>query len=102
MPDSLILFDPFPRSASLIFTPEMLARFTALGRVVGVEESAAGKLPADVVEANLQHVCAIVGQTELDARRLAWAPKLKAVINVEGNFAQNVDYAECFRRGVQV
>jgi phosphoglycerate dehydrogenase-like enzyme len=24
------------------------------------------------------------------------------VINVEGNFAQNVDYAECFRRGIQV
>ncbi|MEO8135192.1 MAG: hydroxyacid dehydrogenase [Betaproteobacteria bacterium] len=102
MPDPVILFDPWPRSAPLIFTPDMLARFQSLGCIVGLEESAEGKLHADLVEANLQHAVVIVGQTDLDARRLAWAPKLRAVINVEGNFAQNVDYAECFRRGVQV
>ena len=102
MADPLILFDPWPRSAALIFTPPMLESFKRLGRIIGLEESAEGKLPADLVDANLQHVCAVVGQTDLDARRLAWAPKLRAVINVEGNFAQNVDYAECFRRGVQV
>jgi phosphoglycerate dehydrogenase-like enzyme len=43
-----------------------------------------------------------VGQTDLDAARLTRAVKLKVVINIEGNFAQNVDYAECFRRGIQV
>ena len=99
---STILFDPFPRSAGLIFRPEVLERFRSLGRVVGLEESGAGRLPFDLVEATLPEVEVIAGQTDLDAARLGRAPKLRAVINVEGNFAQNVDYAECFRRGVQV
>ena len=98
----VILFDPWPRSASLIFAPEREAHFERLGRIVGIAESAAGKLPPDLVEATLPDVVAIVGQTDLDARRLARAPKLKALINVEGNFQQNVDYAECFRRGIHV
>jgi phosphoglycerate dehydrogenase-like enzyme len=98
----VILFDPFPRSAALIFTPQVQARFEALGRVVGVEQSSAGRLPRDLVDATLPSVRAIVGQTDLDAGRLSRAPHLAAIVNVEGNFAQNVDYAECFRRGIQV
>lgn len=98
----LILFDPFPRGASTVFAGDMQARFERLGRVVGMAESAQGRLPASLVDAALPEVVAIVGQTDLDAARLARAPKLRAVINVEGNFGQNVDYAECFRRGIQV
>jgi len=98
----VILFDPFPRAAPLIFAGDMQERFERLGRVVGLPESANGKLPAALVEATLPEVAAIVGQTDLDAARLQRAPKLAAVINVEGNFAQNVDYAKCFRRGIQV
>lgn len=98
----VILFDPSPRTASLIFAGDMQQRFERLGRVIGLEESKAGKLPAELVEATLPDVVAIVGHTDLDAARLARAVKLKVIINVEGNFAQNVDYAECFRRGIQV
>ncbi len=98
----LILFDPAPRTAALIFAGDMQQRFERLGRVVGLEHSRLGKLADDVVEAALPDAVAIVGQTDLDAARLARAAKLKVVINVEGNFAQNVDYAECFRRGIQV
>ena len=98
----VILFDPFPRAAPLIFAGDMLERFERLGRIVGLPESANGKLPAALIEATLPEVAAIVGQTDLDAARLQRAPKLAAVINVEGNFAQNVDYAKCFRRGIQV
>jgi phosphoglycerate dehydrogenase-like enzyme len=98
----VILFDPFPRSAALIFEPDTQRRFEALGRVVGLDETAAGRLPRESVEATLPVARAIVGQTDLDAARLARAAKLEVVINVEGNFAQNVDYAECFRRGIQV
>ena len=100
--DNVILFDPWPRSAPLIFVDDMQRRFEQLGRVVGLEESANGKLAPDLIEAKLPHVVAIVGQTDLDASRLARAPHLTTVINVEGNFAQNVDYAECLRRGIQV
>ncbi|MEO7760439.1 MAG: NAD(P)-dependent oxidoreductase, partial [Casimicrobiaceae bacterium] len=95
-------FDPFPRAAPLIFAGDMQQRFEQLGRVVGLPESVAGKLPAALVEATLPEVSVIVGQTDLDAGRLATAPNLKAVINVEGNFAQNVDYRQCFKRGIQV
>ena len=98
----LILFDPWPRAAALIFRGSTQARFEALGRIVGLAESASGKLPRELVDAALPNAVAIVGQTDLDAARLAHAPRLRAVINVEGNFQQNVDYAECFRRGIQV
>ena len=98
----VILFDPWPRSAPLIFAGDTQRRFERLGRVVGIEESANGKLPAELVESVLHDVVAIVGQTDLDASRLVRATKLVAIINVEGNFAQNVDYAECFRRGIHI
>lgn len=102
MEPPVILFDPYPRSAPMIFGGDMLERFLRLGRVVGLEESMAGKLPSALVDATLPEAVVVVGQTDLDAARLARAPKLKAIVNVEGNFGQNVDYAECHRRGVQV
>lgn len=102
MTDAVILFDPYPRSAPMIFGGDMLQRFLGLGRVVGLEQSAAGKLPVVLVEATLPEAVVVVGQTDLDAARLARAPKLRAIVNVEGNFGQNVDYAECFRRGIEV
>lgn len=102
MTDPVILFDPAPRTAPLIFAGDMQQRFERLGRVVGIDESRSGKLPVELVEATLPEAVAIVGQTDLDAARLERAAKLKVVINVEGNFAQNVDYAACFRRGIQV
>jgi phosphoglycerate dehydrogenase-like enzyme len=102
MSQPVILFDPWPRTAPLIFTPEMQRRFEQLGRIVGLEESAAGKLPGALVDGTLPRARAIVGQTDLDAARLSRAPHLSVIINVEGNFGQNVDYDECFRRGIQV
>ncbi|MEO7937264.1 MAG: NAD(P)-dependent oxidoreductase, partial [Burkholderiaceae bacterium] len=77
-------------------------RFLALGDVVGWAESADGKLPDDFVDAHLERVVAIVGQTDLDAARIARASALRTLVNVEGNFGQNVDYAACFARGIQV
>lgn len=98
----VILFDPWPRSAGLIFQPHMRERFLALGEVLGWEQSEHGRLPGALVESALPRVDAIVGQTDLDAARLARAPRLRTLVNVEGNFAQNVDYAACFARGIQV
>lgn len=98
----VILFDPWPRTGPLIFTPELRRRFEALGRIVTVADGEDGPLPPELIEAALPDVAAIVGQTDLPAARLERAPNLKAVINVEGNLQPNIDYPACFARGVQV
>jgi len=95
----LVLFDPWPRQRRLIFTDEMWARLGALARVVGPEDR---KADAAEFDPQLGEAVALIGQTDLPVERLARMPKLRAVINVEGNFLQNVDYAACFARGVHV
>lgn len=102
MTSPVILFDPWPRSGALIFTSAVRARFDRLGTIVEGAAGHSGRLPAELVEATLPEATLVVGQTDLDAARLARAPRLRAVLNVEGNFQQNIDYAECFRRGIQV
>ena len=57
---------------------------------------------AELVEPLLPELMAVIGQTALPAERLARAPQLEAVLNVEGNFLPNVDYAACFARGIEV
>lgn len=50
----------------------------------------------------LPRAFAIVGQPDLPAERLARATNLRALVNVEGNFFPNVDYAAAFAQGVRV
>ena len=95
----LILLDPYPRALDLIFTPRDRERLEALGPVAWHDGA---PLDAEEVEARLDEVVAIVGQTSLPRARLERAPRLRAVVNVEGNFLPNVDYGECFRRGIHV
>jgi phosphoglycerate dehydrogenase-like enzyme len=45
---------------------------------------------------------AIVGQPDLPAERITRAGRLRALLNIEGNFYPNVDYARCFEQGVHV
>jgi phosphoglycerate dehydrogenase-like enzyme len=94
-----ILVDPLPRRLDLICDPPTRARLEALGDLVAFEE---GRMPAEMVDAHLPDAVAIVGQTALDASRLARATSLRAVVNVEGNFLRNVDYDVCFARGIHV
>ncbi len=95
----LIVLDPYPRALDLIFTPADRARLEALGPVAWHDGP---PLTDDEVEERLVEAVAIVGQTALPKARLDRAPGLRAVVNVEGNFLPNVDYEECFRRGIQV
>ena len=44
----------------------------------------------------------LIGQSDMPRERLDRATKLRAIINVETNFLQNVDYETCFQRGVHV
>ena len=44
----------------------------------------------------------MLGQTDMAAARIAAAPNLRAIVNVEGNLLPNVDYDACFARGIHV
>ena len=95
----LILLDPYPRAVDQIFDPDTRARLEALGTVVWHEGTPATDAH---LERYLPEAVALIGHSALPAERLARAPKLRAVFNVEGNFMPNVDYQECHRRGVYV
>jgi len=95
----VIVLDPYPRALDQIFTAGDRARLEALGPVSWHDGP---PRPDDEIDALLPEAVAIVGQTPLPKERLDRAPGLRAIVNVEGNFLPNVDYEECFRRGIQV
>jgi phosphoglycerate dehydrogenase-like enzyme len=95
----LILIDPLPRTVPMCFDDAAKTRLAELGRLV-VHESA--RMPAAMVEQHLPEVEVLIGQTDMPAERLERAGKLRAIINIEGNFLPNIDYATCFRRGIWV
>src|SRR5918997_403031 len=77
----LIVVDPLPRTLDMICDAPM---------------------DAAAVEAHLPEAVALIGQTDLPAERIDRAGRLRVVINVEGNFLPNVDYAACRARGIHV
>jgi phosphoglycerate dehydrogenase-like enzyme len=95
----LVLFDPFPRPRARIFNAEQWARLAAMATVV---ETGDGQMADDIVERWLPEASVVIGQTALGQERIAQALQLKSVINVEGNFFQNVAYESCFARGISV
>ena len=100
MPDAaLILVDPLPRTLDMICDGPTRARLERLGRLVVSENE---PMPDALVDEHLPEAVAVLGQTDLPAERIARAPKLRAVVNVEGNFLPNVDYAACRARGIHV
>jgi phosphoglycerate dehydrogenase-like enzyme len=96
----LIVVDPQPRGLSEIFDPATRARFEALGELV-IHEGP-GHMPADRLERYLPEMALLIGQTDMPKARLERAAKLRAIINIETNFLQNVDYETCFQRGIYV
>jgi phosphoglycerate dehydrogenase-like enzyme len=97
MAEPLILIDPWPRTLGLLCDAPTRARVEALGRLVVHDD---GRMPDDMVDAHLPEAAAIVGQTTMDAARIARATALRAIVNVEGNFLPNVDYEACRARGI--
>ena len=93
-----ILFNPAPQKRDRIFSPEALARLNDRFDVLDYELNPD---PADFKE-RLKTAFAVVGQPDLDAELLNSAKNLKAIVNVEGNFFPNVDYATAFTNGVRV
>lgn len=95
----LIFLDPTPRRRDTIFSPEAWAELHALGDVSLHADPGSGERAIDDVIGQVEF---LVGQTSMPAERLARATKLRAIINVETNFLQNIDYAQCFARGIPV
>ena len=90
---------PAPRTVADIFSPADLERLHALGEVFIHED---GPVTDEIFEQHAVHAHIIVGQFDMPAERLMRAANLRAIVNVEGNFLPNVDYAQCFRQGVRV
>ena len=99
MTKPLILIDPLPRTLDVICTPQTRQRLNALGDLIIHEQ---GPMPDDVVERHLPDATLLIGQTRMDTARLQRARKLKAIINVETNFIDNIDYDYCFNHGIHV
>lgn len=97
--EPLILVDPLPRTLAMICDAPTRQRLERLGRLVVHED---GPMPDALVDEHLPGAVAILGQTAMPAERLARAPHLRAIVNVEGNFLPNVDYAAALDRGVHV
>ncbi len=94
----VVILRPAPQRIDRIFAPPALARLHERYRVVDLEQD-----PSEAaIDAALPDAIAIIGQPDLPRQRLDRAPRLKALLNVEGNFFPNVDYPTCFERGIHV
>ncbi len=94
----VVLLRPAPQTIERIFTDEALHRLHERYTVIDGEADPSEEL----IESCLREVFAIIGQPDLPRERLERAPRLRGILNVEGNFFQNVDYDACFERGINV
>lgn len=94
----VVILDPAPQLRDRVFTAESLERLNRAFEVIDLEENRSQGL----LDENIGRAFAIIGQPDLPTTRLEAAGKLKALINVEGNFFPNVDYSTAFRNGVRV
>lgn len=93
-----ILYDPDPRTTGEIFDDAHRADFLGRYDVVEVDP----KRRDEIYAAELPQAEVLVSQQAMGRDRLDAAPKLRAIFNVETNFLPNIDYDECFRRGIHV
>jgi phosphoglycerate dehydrogenase-like enzyme len=91
----LVVLDPAPQSRARIFDAPTWQRLRDRFEVVEVTGD-------EHLDELLPRAFAIVGQPDLPAGRLRRAARLRALINVEGNFFPNVDYPTAFAQGVRV
>ena len=94
----IVISDPFPRTLDLIFTKKKLKELKTKYKLI----VAPSKNKKKFYESNIHKASFIMGQPDLDKKLLSKAIKLKAIINVESNFMNNVDYKYCHKRGIHV
>jgi phosphoglycerate dehydrogenase-like enzyme len=90
-----VVLSAAPRSIDEIFRPARSAALRDEFEVIVRDD-------INELDDLLPRAFAIVGQPDLPAERLRHASELRALLNVEGNFFPNVDYATCFDRGIHV
>ncbi|MDE0307836.1 MAG: hypothetical protein OXI87_23575 [Albidovulum sp.] len=93
-----ILFDPDPRTEDEIFSAADNRLFRESYEIVEVNAESR----AEVYRRNLPSTHIAISQQPFGKTELMRAKRLRAIFNVETNFLQNVDYEECFRRGIHV
>ena len=98
MPKLIVISDPFPRTLELIFTKKKLRELKSKYKILTVSKNN----PKQFYEKNIHKATFIMGQPNLDKKLLSKAKKLKAIINVESNFMDNMDYDYCFKKGIHV
>ena len=94
----IVISDPFPRTLDLIFTKKKLKELKTKYTLI----VAPSKNKKKFYESNIHKASFIMGQPDLDIKLLSKAIKLKAIVNVESNFMNNVDYKFCHKRGIHV
>jgi phosphoglycerate dehydrogenase-like enzyme len=99
MAKPLVLLKPAPQSRERIFTAAAWDRLNRSFEVVDLES---GERDEGDLARLLPAAFALIGQPDLPAALLETAPELRAIVNVEGNFFPNVDYAACAEQGVYV
>ena len=98
MKKPIVISDPFPRTLDLIFTKKKLKELKTKYKVL----IAPNKNKKKFYEDHIEKATFIMGQPDLDRNLLSKAKKLKAIINVESNFMNNVDYSYCAKKGIHV
>jgi phosphoglycerate dehydrogenase-like enzyme len=94
----LVFCIPEPRSLDLIFTRDALSNLLRDFRLIEGEGQSGLKL----LEQHISEIDFIIGQPPLSEQLLAQATRLRAILNVESNFLDNMDYEHCFQRGIHV
>ena len=94
----IVISDPYPRTLDLIFTKKKLKELKSEYEIITPPKINKKKF----YETNIHKATFIMGQPDLDRSLLSKAKKLKAVINVESNFMDNIDYEYCFQKGIHV
>ena len=98
MKKHIAILDPFPRTLKLIFSKDKFKILKSRYNLIYAPK----KHKKIFYYKNIHKASFIIGQPDLPKDLLIKAKKLKAVINVESNFMNNMDYQYCFKKGIHV
>ena len=94
----IAIVDPFPRTLELIFSKDKFKILRSKYELLYAPKNKKNFF----YEKNIHKASFIIGQPDLPKNLLIKAEKLKAIINVESNFINNMDYQYCFKKGIHV